>query len=189
VDEFVDLPDEFATFNLNLFNDMLKFIVLSTEGQLRRSGGEAMADVSYRLSGLPEIRWKGTLLTHGVRRYLERKLSMALRKFAEWAVWSVALAGGTMLLQAQKKEGASHSAPATHEHSVAPQKQEHTPPPMREHANPAQDHPPTHSQARTFGTIRHKRHAFRIRPPVRPSSIRSTHMATERSRRDRRCIA
>jgi len=76
-------------------------------------------------------------------------------------MWSIVLAGGTMLLQAQKKGGASHSAPAAHEHSaaphkqeqtpIAPKKQEHTPTPVREHAGPAPEHPPAHSQGRSFG--------------------------------------
>ena len=86
---------------------------------------------------------------------------MASRRIAEWAAWSIVLAGSTMLLQAQKKGGASHSAPAAHEHSAAPQKQEHTPiapqkqehkpTPMREHASPAAEHPPARSQGRSFG--------------------------------------
>ena len=84
---------------------------------------------------------------------------MASRRIAEWAVWSIVLAGGTILLQAQKKGGASHGAPAAHEHSATPQKQEHTPiapkkqehktAPVREHASPAPEHLPGHSQGRT----------------------------------------
>ena len=83
---------------------------------------------------------------------------MASRRIA---VWIIVLAGGTMPLQAQKKGGASHSAPAAHAHSatpqkqehapVAPQKQEHTPTPMRDHASLATVHPPAHPQGRTFG--------------------------------------
>ena len=88
---------------------------------------------------------------------------MASRKIAKWAVWSIVLAGGTVLLHAQKKGGggASHSAPAAHEHSAAPQKQEHAPtappkqehatPPVRGHSSPAPEHPSAHSQGRTFG--------------------------------------
>src|SRR5262245_44046752 len=89
------------------------------------------------------------LLTPGVRRYPERKLSMESRRIAEWVAWSIVLAGGTMLVQAQKKEGASHSAPAPHAHSAAPHKQEH--PPTREHANPAPEHPPAKSPGQAFG--------------------------------------
>jgi len=80
---------------------------------------------------------------------------MAWRRIAEWVVWSVVLAGGTMRLQAQaqpqKKGGASHSAPAAHEHSATPPRQEHLPTPVREHASPAPEHPAAHSQGRTFG--------------------------------------
>jgi hypothetical protein len=80
---------------------------------------------------------------------------MAWRRVAEWVVWSVVLAGGTMLLQAQaqpqKKGGASHSAPAAHEHSATPPRQEHLPTPVREHASPTPEHPAAHSQGRTFG--------------------------------------
>ena len=119
---------------------------------------------------------------------------MASRTIAEWAVWSIVLAGGTMLLQAQKKGGASHGAPAAHEHSAAPQKQEHTPiapqkqehkpMPMREHASPAPEHPPAHSQGRTFGN----------HPPQTPrvpnSAARQTllNIAAERSLIGRRSI-
>jgi hypothetical protein len=89
---------------------------------------------------------------------------MASRRIAAWAVWSMVLAGGTTPLQAQKKGVASHSAPAAHEKSaapakqehtpMAPQKQEHKPTPVREHAAPppAAEHLPAHSQGRTFGT-------------------------------------
>ena len=94
---------------------------------------------------------KVRLLTRGGWRYPGRKLSLASRRIAEWAVWSIVLAGGTIVLQAQKKGGASHGAPAAHEHSAAPQKQEHKPTPMRERASPAPEHPPAHSQGRTFG--------------------------------------
>ncbi len=76
---------------------------------------------------------------------------MVSRRIAELAVWSIVLAGGTMRLQAQKKGGASHSAPAAHEHSAAPQKQEHKPTPVREHASPAPEHTAVHPQGRTFG--------------------------------------
>jgi hypothetical protein len=60
------------------------------------------------------------------------------------------LAGGTMLLQAQKKAETKHSAPPAHEHTAAPKKEEHTAP-VREHANPGVEHPPGNSQGRTFG--------------------------------------
>jgi hypothetical protein len=103
---------------------------------------------------------------------------MASRRIAEWAVWSVVLAGGTVPLQAQKKAGASHSEPAAHAHSAtpqkqelapaAPQKQEHTPTPMRDHASPATVHPPGHPQGQTFGN--HPSQA----PRVPNSGVRQT---------------
>jgi hypothetical protein len=60
------------------------------------------------------------------------------------------LAGGTMLLQAQKKAETKHSAPPAHEHTAAPKKEEHTAP-VREHANPGVEHPQGNSKGRTFG--------------------------------------
>jgi len=121
---------------------------------------------------------------------------MASRRIAEWVVWSIVLAGGTMFLQAQqKKAGASHSAPAAHEHSaapqkqehtpIAPQKQEHTPTPMREHASPALERPPAHSQGRTFGS--HPSQTSRVPNSVarqtllNPAPAHSGGVVTERS--------
>jgi hypothetical protein len=104
---------------------------------------------------------------------------MASRTIAEWAVWSIVLAG-TMLLQAQKKGGASHGAPAAHEHSAAPQKQEHTPLPCESTRVRRRSTRRPIRRGGLSATIRHKRHAFRIRPPLSPSSIRRPHIAAER---------
>jgi hypothetical protein len=129
---------------------------------------------------------------------------MLSRRIAERAVWSVVLASGTMLLQAQKaqkKGGESHSAPAAHEHSAAPQKQEHTPaaphqpeqkptPQKQEHmpapkpASPATAHPAAASQGRTSGS--HPAPTQRVpspavrQTPVTGASARSGRTATER---------
>jgi stage V sporulation protein SpoVS len=95
-------------------------------------------------------------------------------------MWSIVLTGGTMLLQAQKKGGASHSAPATHQHSAAPQKQEHTPTlpqrqehtptPMHERPSPTLEHPAPHSQGRTFGN--HPPQTPRVpNPPARQNHL------------------
>src|SRR5215469_222107 len=108
--------------------------------------------------------WAQVGLKHGVRRYLERKPSMRSRWIAEGAAWAILLAGGTTLLQAQKKGGGEtkHSAAPAHEPTPAPPKQEHTPPPEHakpaaehpitrgEHASPAPEHPAAGSQGRTF---------------------------------------
>jgi hypothetical protein len=85
-------------------------------------------------------------------------------------MWSIVLTGGTTLLQAQKKGGASHSAPATHQHSAAPQKQEHTPTPMHERPSPTLEHPAPHSQGRTFGN--HPPQTPRVpNPPARQNHL------------------
>jgi hypothetical protein len=104
---------------------------------------------------------------------------MASRRIAEWAVWSIVLAGCTIPLQAQKKGGASHSAPAAHEHQaapqkpehapIAPQKQEHKPAPMKEHASPAPLHPPVNAQGRTFGN--HPQQTPRVPTPTPRQSL------------------